>query len=205
MLALVVQSSVAAANLISNGSFELGNFVPPKDDTMIVYAGDSNITGWEVTQNAVGWIGASNPWSVIAPDGNNVIDLTDYPPGPPFGGLRQSIATISGQSYLLTFDLGHQNFVSASQVAVSASNTSLTFTSSDINDGSIWAWETLSLLFTAQGATTFVSFEGVGSNGTGFVGIDNVSVISAVPVPAAAWLFASGLIALASLAKRKGI
>ena len=48
-----------------------------------------------------------------------------------------------------------------------------------------------------------VTFSGIGVNSTDYFSLDNVVLNSAVPVPAAAWLFGSGLIGLIGIARRK--
>lgn len=55
------------------------------------------------------------------------------------------------------------------------------------------------MMFTADSETTTIFLTGI--TGSQYIGLDNVSV-SAVPVPAALWLFGSGLIGLIGM-KRK--
>ncbi len=73
-------------------------------------------------------------------------------------------------------------------------------------DGDENTWETLSVNLTLSGATTFLGIQvaynnaSLGSGGSAYV--DSAS-LSAVPVPATAWLLASGLAGFISFAQRK--
>src|SRR5256885_5709993 len=96
----------ANANLLTNGSFELGSFVNQGSETMSLAAGNTAITGWTVTGRSLAWINTGNPWGLSAQDGNLFLDLTDYTTGAPFGGVTQTISTVAGQQYELSFELG---------------------------------------------------------------------------------------------------
>jgi hypothetical protein len=96
----------AQANLISNGSFELGTFVDDGNGTDSFNAGPTTITGWTAVGRQVSWIRSPNPWGLSAQDGTHFLDLTGYATGAPFGGVTQTIATIAGQQYDLSFYLG---------------------------------------------------------------------------------------------------
>jgi hypothetical protein len=77
----------SAANLITNGGFETGDF-----------------TGWTVVANATGVTGPGfdgfNPHS-----GNFFANLGDTSGAYPFGTLSQTISTVAGQLYTLSFYL----------------------------------------------------------------------------------------------------
>ena len=96
----------ARADLITNGSFELGTFVNDGNQTMILPLGSTTITGWTVVADQIAWINAGNPWGLSAQDGNKFLDFTAYPTGAPFGGVSQNITTIAGHQYVLSFYFG---------------------------------------------------------------------------------------------------
>ena len=91
---------------LTNSSFELGTFVNDGKGTMILRVGATDITGWTVVTDEVGWIGNPNPWSLSAQDGDRFLDLTAYPAGAPFGGVTQTIATLPQHQYELSYYLG---------------------------------------------------------------------------------------------------
>ncbi len=73
--------------------------------------------------------------------------------------------------------------------------------------GSSAGYTTNTLQFTAESSATTLAFENLyeGDGWGNYPHLDNVSVVgpSAVPIPAAFYLFGSGLIGLVGMAKRK--
>ncbi len=163
----------AQAQLVVNGSFEDGVFTPPGNATMSLAPGASQLQGWEIIGDSVAWIGVGNPFGLTASDGERLLDLTDYQSGAPFGGVRQTIASVPGREYVLSFYLGSATSQGRpSAVTVSAGETVETFTSP--LDGTNNDWNLNSLRFTASGATTTISIAGV--QGLHYIGVDGVSV-----------------------------
>lgn len=70
--------------------------------------------------------------------------------------------------------------------------------------GVAFGWQNQSLLFTATAATQTLRFQSVPavSGDRLSIGLDGVS-ISAIPIPAAVWLFGSGIFGLIGMARRK--
>jgi hypothetical protein len=68
------------------------------------------------------------------------------------------------------------------------------------NDG-IWASQTFSWTLTADAANLTLKLTGLNSNHDRFVAVD----LGPVPVPAAVWLFGSGLLGLVGIARRRKI
>jgi hypothetical protein len=165
----------AQAELLANGSFEDGAFAPPSNDTMTLVPGATALQDWEVFSDSVSWIGAGNPFvGLTASNGVRFLDLTDYQYGAPFGGVRQTIATVPARAYVLSFDLGSSTFHGRPcAVEVSAGTTTercecpLAGTNND--------WNQHSVEFTATGAETAISIVGV--DGSNYIGLDNVSVV----------------------------
>ena len=162
----------AQANLLANGSFELGAFVNEGNDTMSPPAGSTVITGWTVVADTTAWIGPTNPFGLTASDGSFFLDLTNYQAGAPFAGVTQIVATTPGATYSLSFDLGSSSqWGLPDSLTASAGGTSLTFTSPTTGID-IWTHEALQ--FVASSATTTVLLLGAG--GVNYIGLDNVDL-----------------------------
>lgn len=184
----------AQANLITNGSFELGTFVDDGNGTDSFNAGPTTITDWAAVGRQVSWIRSPNPWGLAAQDGTHFLDLTGYATGAPFGGVTQTIATVVGQQYDLSFYLGsYTQRWGGPPVSISAAagTTSQTFTVSTTSTASTWT--PFSMLFTATSANTTITL--TGEAGVEYIGLDNVAVdpASAVPEPETWTLMVLGL------------
>jgi len=197
---------LAHANLLTNASFEDGSFVNQANATMVLNVGSTSMTGWTVSADQLAWIDTGNPFGLSAQDGNRLLDLTAYPAGAPFGGVSQSIATIPGQQYELTFYLGtYTQRWGGPPVSIlaSAGNTSKTFTVSTTSTASTWT--PFSMLFTATAGTTPVTL--TGSAGFEYIGLDNVSVEgvggTTIPEPTTYLLMATGLASLTGASRRR--
>ena len=179
-----------AANLVTNGSFELGSNDAAPGGYTTVGVGSPDIAGWTVGSGTVDWI--NGYWQ--ASDGTHSIDLN----GNSVGDISQAISTIAGQKYTLTFDLsGNPDIRSDTRtVAVSAGgapvNFSYTFTTPP-NSRSNMNWTPESLTFTALGASTLIDFQSTSTGNCCWgAALDHVSVI-AVPEPATWTLLIGGL------------
>jgi choice-of-anchor C domain-containing protein len=198
-------SAASAASLLVNGSFEDGSEDP--DDTPAGYlalgVGSTAITGWEVFNNPVEWIGYL--WA--ASDGTNSVDLD----GSFASGIRQTFATTPGETYVVTFDMAGN--LSGSPVIkplrISADGQFATFTV-DTTDHQGITYVQQSWSFVADDASATLEFRSLtdditqnpgGVQGYGAV-IDNVSA-AAVPAPPAIWLLASALAGVAGIGRRR--
>jgi hypothetical protein len=198
--------SPASANLLTNGSFESGAFVNQGNQTMVLPVGSSTMTDWTVVADQLAWINAGNPWGLSAQDGNFFLDFTAYPTGAPFGGVTQTIATMPGEQYELSFYLGSytQRWGGPPvSIQASAAGTSQTFSVTTTSTASTWT--PFSMLFTASSPSTAVSL--VGTAGFQYIGLDNVSVTGlgppAVPEPGSFALIGAGLGALLLTVRRR--
>jgi hypothetical protein len=187
------------ANLLVNGSFESGIFVPDSSDTMSLAVGATDMTGWTVQTGALAWIGPSNPFGLTASDGSYFLDLSGYHDNAPYAGVvqAQTISTTIGAQYRLSLDIGTSTPYNTAPVSVlvTAGSASTTFTSTPLN---LNQWQTFTFDFIATSANTSISLDGQAGSDQKYIGLDNASVVL-IPEPTTLTLLAgSGLLALAA-------
>lgn len=187
-LAVLGISLPAYADLLVNGSFESGNFVPNAQDTMDLAIGATDMTGWTVQNASLAWIGPSNPFGLSASDGGYFLDLSGYHDNSPYGGVLQSqvIPTVIGQTYRLSFDIGTDPAYDTAPVGVevTAGLDSSIFLSTPLNANQ---WETFEFDFVATAANTAISLVGNAGTNEKYVGLDKVS-LTAIPEPSSVML-----------------
>jgi len=128
-------------------------------------------------------------------------------------GVSQMLSGLNvGQLYTFSMDLGILNgpcFLSGSidicagpiEVGASIGSMSETFIHDSNAPGNIWG--TYGFDFVADNSNMLLTIDGISvPSGKIYIGLDNV-VVSAVPLPAAAWLFGSGLLGLICMARKK--
>jgi hypothetical protein len=198
-------ASAAEVNLVLNGGFESGNFVPGNvvtgDNCEKILPGDTSISNWSVISADVAWCANGNPYSITASTGNMAVDLTGYNAGLP-NTLQQLIPTVAGQSYLLEYDQSGLAQYGSSDLTFQLYNGAnlLVSQSTHAPSPNTIAWQHESFSFTAQGPTLLSL---VNTSSGDFVGLDNVSV-TAIPEPTCLALIAiSGQICL--LRKRRRV
>ena len=191
-----------AANLITNGSFESGNFVPSETGSMLLSAGATDMTGWTVINGGLAWDSQADPYGLTASDGSYFLDLTGDYDQAPYGGVAQAVTTAIGSQYQLTFDVGtsttydNNSGLLPVSIAVSADSSSGIFTTA--TPSSINQWQSFSFDFTATSTSTLISLDGQASANIEYIGLDNVS-LTAVPEPSTLMLSAAaGLVFLAT-------
>lgn len=194
-------SGIANANLLTNGSFEEGQFGNPSYTRL--FTGSTDITGWTVIGQDVDWIGSY--W--VAADGTKSVDLD----GAGIGGIQQIFSTIAGYDYTVTFEMsGNPDGDRGNkQLAVSAGNISnLSFDYNTLtwnNTRSDMKYIDRTFSFTALSASTTLSFQSIFPSNWGAV-IDNVVVTRSenpVPEPASLLLFGTGILGLFGYARKK--
>jgi hypothetical protein len=141
-------------------------------------------------------------------DGNQALDLTGEGNQGTWNGVKQTVATSPGQTYYLTFYLGHQwglapgYEVSPAAVTLYVNGDSVgLFTNSrnDRIDDITWLFE--SYTFTADSNWTTIAFQNATDSHNQYAGLDNVS-LAQVPEPGALLLLTCGIVALAALLRR---
>ncbi len=196
--------SPSYADIIQNGSFE-NSTTNPGGYFVTLSAGNTQITGWTVLGDTIDYMDSLTTWD--ASDGSRSLDLN----GNGLGGVEQSINTVIGNTYKVTFDLAgnHTNLVlkemNVNAIGETTQTQSFSFVTIGDHDDRNMDWVTESWTFTADDTITKLQFI---STITGNAGpaLDNVRVenMSVVPLPGA---FLLGLIGMgiAGIKTRKSI
>ncbi len=156
-------------------------------------------TGWTVSSGTVDTIGNNPSFYDLLPGNGRYIDLDGSTSNA--GVLSKTFSLTAGQSYIATFNLaGNQRNAGNDIVDVTFGTltNSYTFSSTDL-------FSSYSLLFSPITSGNYdLSFSNQGGDDMGAL-LDNVSIsnVNAVPVPAAVWLFGSGLVGLIATRRKK--
>lgn len=180
----------AHANLLVNGSFELG----PNSNSNNIPVGSTVISGWIVTRAPIdNEVSTAGGWQ--AADGTHSLDLNG---SPGVGGIAQTFGTVSGQQYQVTFSLaGNPTTARITSLGVEAAGQSAAFSFNTTGKTLFnMGWVTKSWTFAATDSATtleFFSTDTIDAN----IGpaLDNVSVAS-VPEPGTITLVLSSLVVL---------
>lgn len=203
-LAATGANAVAQANLLVNGSFESGNFVPNAQGVQdIGFGPPAPMTGWSTFVGEVFWVGNGNAYGLTASDGSLHMSLYDpFRPLVGVGSVQQSVASTPGTVYEVSFDLGSASgYPGPVGVQVQAAGQAASFLASGT---AAMNWEHHSWRFTANDTTTVIAFVGYFGPGyvmgdKGYIGLDNTVLhVAAVPEPGAfaLWLGALPLLGL---------
>ena len=192
----------ANTNLITNGTFMPGGngIFSTLSSTTTFANGD-----WTVTAGSIDWIGTY--WT--APVGYSV-DLNGTAPNIP-GTISQTVSTVAGQEYQLTFFLagnpdGNPLQLPNPKTATVTTVGNQTFTIfANVNGNEPTAtsgWTAESLIFVAAGSTTAISFTGDPAT-TSYGPVVADVAMSAVPEPGVYGVLALGMSGLWVFARRK--
>lgn len=200
-LALASASGANAATVI-NGDFETGTDpnASPNGFITLTAPDSANLPGWTISSGSIDYVG--NYWQAQGGSARSV-DLA----GISLGTLSQSIATVAGQLYEVTFwasknpDGGDPTRTGT----VSFGGGSQTFAYSAINDRSNMNWQQYSFDFTATGPTSLLSFAADASAGCCYgPALDTVSV-AAVPEPATWGMMLLGFLGIGAVLRRRRV
>ena len=182
ILAVGLWSGSASADIVSNGSFELGTNGPASGNFATIPGSSSAIADWSVVGGSIDWI--NGYWQ--ASQGTHSIDLN----GVAAGAIQQTITTVIGQAYVLTFDLSanpdHLDAHPDSRALVAAAGlTNGVFTynfDAPPNSKTNMNWaSSYSLYFVADSTSTLLSFTSAAPQNCCYgPALDNVAV-TAVP------------------------
>ncbi len=159
---------------------------------MLVPSGSTAITGWTAVNGEINWMSNSNPYGEPAQSGTYALDISGYHDSSPYAGVSQSVTTVAGTSYQLSFYLAVNlgSSISKGPVAVKVSaGTASKIINYDTGSatGSTSLWQQFTYTFTATGTSTTVSIVGSYAAGGYYLGLDNVyldvSSLDPLPVP----------------------
>ena len=148
------------------------------------------MTGWTVLNQYVAWGDISSGDGPA--EGTKFLDMSGFGAQSPNSAIEQVLNTVNGVTYEVSLQLRG----SPSEVSVDGNLLNLV-----AGSGGTWTEYTATFVATSNASLFTIAN---GSPGALIVFVDDVSVeaLTAVPVPAAAWLFASGLAGLTGLARR---
>jgi hypothetical protein len=221
LLATAAAALVFAPQLVSaqfvNPGFELPA-LPPGGSA--IFGTGANVGGWTVVGPQVLHLsstytepnGVGNVTLTFnSHSGLHSMDLTGSGNWGTGAGVEQSVATVLGQRYNLSFWMGKATgngfYATPSVLDLSINGGSrVTFTNSNNVPNAI-DWQLYTYGFTATSASTlFTFYNGTPLSSNNMVGLDDVELaaVSVVPEPSSMVLMAGGLIALAGFARRRG-
>jgi hypothetical protein len=210
---LVLAGSAAWADPITNGGFETTT-PPVTAGTCSTYGpGSLAINGWTTVGPQVAVCNTTFPQGgvlFVSEEGSNWLDLTGISSNSDLEGVQQSVATIAGDSYTLSFFIGNVNNTNAlgfnfgvtSTVDVFANGISIgSFTNSCVSCTTTQGWQPFSTTFVANSPSTTLFFRNADPSTDNDNGLDNVvltdngpSAVAAVPEPTTIVLGSAGLI-----------
>ena len=175
LTALAGTSVHAAFELVTNGGFETGDF-----------------TGW-TTVDAPGLTSMYGVDTAGPHSGSYSAFFGGSGPGR--DSISQTLATVAGQPYLLSFSFDNGGGTTAGSFTASLGGTTV-YTAPSTS----FAFAPVSFLFNATTNNSVLTFSGF--NTTGFYTLDNVS-IAAVPEPETYALFMLGLLTVGAWSRRR--
>jgi hypothetical protein len=191
LLGGVVWNSAANANLVVNGDFEndlnswtaVQRVVTETSQRYIDLAGATGDTG----TGRFASFGSANDSAL--------------------GSLSQTIATVAGESYVLTFGYGGFSYITTSSrdqsLRVTIGATTRDITTQELNRDLAKVLQPFSFQFSASGSSTLIAFSDVSKETLAIDGLlDNVRV-EAVPLPGALPLVGAGLFVWLALGRRR--
>lgn len=189
ILGVSAQAHAAGVNLVSNGSFENPDI--QSGSWTILYDGD--LTNWEAGEDGVE---VRDNAAGTAFDGDQFVELDTTHNS----SITQTLATTAGSSYELSFAYSGRISQSADTNAISIFWNGVMVDTVTAIGGAQHDWVVYTFLVDAVG-NDILTFAANGLDDSFGGSLDAVSV-SAVPVPAAAFLFAPALLGFMGLRRK---
>jgi len=186
-------AQAANTNLIKNGSFEhLG-------------AGVADLTSgnWSIYASLPGWTGGANGIEVrdnvagTAFAGNNFVELDTNANS----SMSQTVQTIAGQTYKLTFEYESRPGVDASSQGLQVDFGGVKLGSVDKQYTADWTKKTYT--FIGTGGAETLTFKAIGTSDSLGTSLDKVRLVSAVPEPETYGMLLAGLGLIGFMARRR--
>jgi choice-of-anchor C domain-containing protein len=194
-IALASAGAASAQNIVTNGSFE----TPVVAGSFVTYgAGSSSLTGWTIGGGGIDHIRTN--WQ--AADGAQSLDMS----ATSTGSISQTLTTVIGQSYTLSFALAGNPDGGIKTLAISFGGTPLTDQTFNTagRSTSDMGWSVRSFFVTATSTSSVLTFTSLTNTSAG-PALDNVSVVAntAAPEPGALALALPGFAALGVVLRRR--
>lgn len=211
VIALCMLQGPAAANLLVNGSFEAPIVTPGSFQNF--GAGSTLITGWTVVGVDSAVVSDTFVQSGItfnASEGSQWLDLAGVTSNSMLSGVTQTVATVAGASYELSFYVGGTSDASLffpATIDVSVDGSARTSFANTATPRNSVDWQLFTVGFVAAAPTTALTFFNGSGPGNFFNGLDDVSlnavsVTTPVPEPAEWALITGGLAFIAARRRR---
>lgn len=192
MLSAAIATPAWPQNLFTNGGFE---GTPGTPGFYTNYSTGQSFGGWTATDGTVSVIDENfNCCSVYAKphSGTQVLDLTG--PGAQGGGIFQTVNTVIGQTYNLSFWIGNavsgplNSLTSGVNVYLNNGSTAVFTAVNSQNGGNvggtdIQVWQQFATSFVATNTTTKVAFVNIDPDNDDHNLVDDFVLTAASPVP----------------------
>lgn len=141
-------------------------------------------------------------------DGLQSVDLTGEGNQGVDNGIKQTVTTVPGSLYDVSFWIGHQDptaegyTLGPALIGLVIDQNSPVLFSNDLAILNDVAWQQFNYMFTATGTQTTIAFLNETPIGNNFAGLDNV-VLQSIPEPASVILLGSGLAGFLGLRRKR--
>ena len=185
------------SDLISNGDFEIGSSstaVPGPDASLGLAAGNTTMQGWTVVGGTADtdliWAGSGAYGPTAYSGTTDFLDLTGNLDQQPDFGVEQTITTVPGQTYALTFEVGVSLGYDPGVVAINVMAGNLNTTVTGLAATGTSTWDPVTIDFTATSTASTILIQG-DSPGE-YIGLDDVAVSTTTNAAPPANLVANG-------------